>query len=45
MMKARTIATVTQAGRIKGKKKGNAFNRMVGFFVKALQGSGADLDW
>ena len=29
----------------KGKKKGNAFNRMVGFFVKALQGSGADLDW
>ena len=29
----------------KGKKKDNAFNRMVGFFVKALQGSGADLDW
>ncbi len=27
------------------KKKGGAFNRMVGFFVKALQGGGADLDW
>lgn len=27
------------------KKKGNAFDRLAGFFVKALQGSGADLDW
>lgn len=27
------------------RKKDNAVNRMVRFFVKALQGSGADLDW
>lgn len=27
------------------RKKGNAFNRMARFFVRALQGSGADLDW
>lgn len=27
------------------RKKGNAFNRMTRFFVRALQGSGADLDW
>ena len=27
------------------RKKGNAFNRIARFFVRALQGSGADLDW
>lgn len=29
----------------KKRKKDNAFNRMLGFFAEALQGSGADLDW
>ena len=32
-------------GKGKDGKKDNAFNRMVRFFVRALQGSGADLDW
>ncbi len=27
------------------KKKGGAFDRLAGFFVKALQSGGADLDW
>lgn len=29
----------------KKRKKDNAFNRILGFFAEALQGSGADLDW
>ena len=32
-------------GKGKDGKKDNAFNRMAHFFVRALQGSGADLDW
>ena len=31
--------------RNKDKKKKSAVNRLVSFFVRALQGSGADLDW